>query len=113
MIVESKQSSPPPTVAQLFLVRQHSDRGHAAETQKPLGRSLNMPANGSMNWNSTGAMAMRIASVGHGVFAATMITLGSFGLIKGDFTPTWKGVPQRGPAPSVVAILLGFVSLGC
>jgi uncharacterized membrane protein len=65
--------------------------------------------------NTRDVRAVRIASVGHAVFAATMIALGILGFVMGvkagDFTPVWAPVPDGVPARLVVVYLSAFVSL--
>ena len=65
-----------------------------------------------MSRNGTGARPLRIVSVGHAVFAATLIVLGALGLLQRDFDPTWPAVPKGMPARQVLVYLCALVYLG-
>jgi uncharacterized membrane protein len=54
---------------------------------------------------------MRIASLGHAVFAITMIALGVLGLVKGNFTPVWDPVPKGVLAREFLVYFSAFISL--
>ena len=56
---------------------------------------------------------MRIASVGHAVFAAILIAIGIIGLVQGGFGPIWDGVPKALPAREALAWASTFICLAC
>jgi uncharacterized membrane protein len=64
-----------------------------------------------MSSNTSGKGPLHVASLGHAVFAATMIALGIIGLVQGHFTPIWAGVPKWVPARQVPAYLCAFICL--
>src|SRR2546425_1242756 len=55
---------------------------------------------------------MRITSVGHALFALTMVALGVFGLVKGAFVQPWMPVPKWVPAQEALSYLCALISLG-
>ncbi|HEY2627675.1 MAG TPA: hypothetical protein VGI57_01045 [Usitatibacter sp.] len=56
---------------------------------------------------------MGVATVGHAIFAASLIALGLLGLVSGDFAPIWNPVPKGVPARELLVYLCAFVSLAC
>jgi uncharacterized membrane protein len=54
---------------------------------------------------------MRVASVGHAVFAAVTVWLGILGLIGGDFAPIWEPPPKTLPAREILVYLSAAISL--
>ncbi|MFI4921011.1 MAG: hypothetical protein ACHQAZ_05160 [Gammaproteobacteria bacterium] len=54
---------------------------------------------------------MRIASVGHGVFAAVMVGLGILGLIKSDLATFARPIPKDFPAREVLDYLCALICL--
>ena len=67
----------------------------------------------TMNRNSTIGKPIRIVSVGHVVFAVTMIAFGITGLVKGQVTQVWLPVPKWVPGQTALAYLCAAISLGC
>jgi uncharacterized membrane protein len=56
---------------------------------------------------------MRIVSIGHAVFAVTMMALGILGLIKGHYGLVWQPVPGSMAARDVVLDLCAFTFITC
>ena len=55
--------------------------------------------------------AVRIASAGHGAFAAILIAVGVWGLARGGFVGIWDSVPHAAPLREALAYLCAVVSL--
>ena len=56
---------------------------------------------------------MRVASVGHAVFAATLIAIGILGLIKSEYAAIWDGIPKAFPAREALPYLCALVAIAC
>lgn len=64
-----------------------------------------------MNRNTTCDRAVRVGSMGHAVFAWTMIAVGILGLIKVDLTVVWQPLPMGAPAREILAYICSFILL--
>jgi uncharacterized membrane protein len=56
---------------------------------------------------------MRIACLGHAVFAATLVALGILGLFEPDFTTIWQSVPKGFPAQTALLYLSALTCIAC
>jgi uncharacterized membrane protein len=56
---------------------------------------------------------MRIVSIGHAAFAATLIALGILGLIKGPYGLVWQPIPRSLAARDLVLDLCAIISITC
>jgi uncharacterized membrane protein len=56
---------------------------------------------------------MRVTSVGHAVFAVTLIALGILGFAQGTFAPIWDSVPKNLPARAALAYLCACICVAC
>jgi uncharacterized membrane protein len=56
---------------------------------------------------------MRIKSVGHALFAATLAAFGILGLIRAELAPIWGAVPAGFPARAALLHLCALISLIC
>jgi uncharacterized membrane protein len=65
-----------------------------------------------MTMRGAGVGPIRIASLGHALFAVILIAIGIIGLKMGDFTAIWSGYPKALPGRTAVAYLCAVVCLG-
>jgi uncharacterized membrane protein len=56
---------------------------------------------------------MRVASIGHAAFAASMIALGMLGLVQADIVAIFEPLPKIVPARVVLAYVSAAVALAC
>ena len=56
---------------------------------------------------------MRVASVGHVLFATTMVGVGIMGLVQRHFAPVWSPVSNGVPAREALVYICSLVSLAC